>query len=387
MTCFSRPRYLLLASVIGMGVSVGDMAKAIPPVLQPEQSDVASLPPMGDHSVLVATGEQSFTLYDGDKGRILGTLPAEMVDNIAIAPDRKDIYVAVTMWSRGDHGTREDFLRDYDAHTLDLTHEIELPPRGLAVFKQQNLELSQDGHWAFVFDMSPATGVTVVDLHEHKAARTVDIPGCALIFPWAHDGFSTICGDGSLTNVALAGNNVNVTHSKPFFDANRDPVFEQSQVDRKTGKALFISYTGQVYPVTLGATPVMGKTWSLQAAAGQSAAGTGQQEQAWRPGGDQPFAWHEADNRLYVLMHVGGYWTHKQEGTEVWVYDVTTQHLLQRIDLPSPAKGITVSPDTANPQIYAMLASKKMAILSATTGQAEKTVEAKASGISIVPQP
>ena len=41
--------------------------------------------------------------------------------------------------------------------------------------------------------------------------------------------------------------------TKPFFDANKDPIYEDSFVDRATGKALFLSYTGLVYPATLSA--------------------------------------------------------------------------------------------------------------------------------------
>ena len=47
-------------------------------------------------------------------------------------------------------------------------------------------------------------------------------------------------------------------------------------------------------------------------------------------------------------MHQGGGdWTHKNPGTEVWVYDVKTQKRIDRIVLPQQANAILVSQDDA----------------------------------------
>ncbi|MBO1358436.1 amine dehydrogenase [Acetobacter sacchari] len=356
------------------------------PVLQAEQNDVATLPPIGPHWFIPSATDYTYQIFDMDKGRMLGTLPASMLANIAISPDHKVIYVADTMYSRVDHGTRQDLLQVYDAKTLALTKEIELPPRALAVYKKQDLDVSSDGRWAYIFDMSPATAVTLVDLSKGAVARTVDIPGCALIFPWKSGGFSSLCGDGSLTNVGVNdGSQPTITHTKPFFDANNDPVFEQGLVDHKSGKALFISYTGKVYNVTLGQNPTIDATWSLQKAAGLPQAGTGVQELAWRPGGQQPFAWNTATGHLFVLMHSGNHWTHKTAGTELWEFDPAQQVLLRRIDLPSPAKGVAVSPDKASLVYVTGDHDGPITVIDAATGQVSRTVEARVGGMSIVP--
>lgn len=359
-------------------------AQAASPVLQAEQSDVATLPPVGAHWVLPATDRDSYTLYDADAGKILGTVPASILGNIALSPDRRTFYVADTIWSRVDHGTRQDLIQEYDTHTLALRREITLPPRALAVYKGQDFDVSPDGRWGYVFDMSPATSVTIVDLAKGAVARTVDIPGCALIFPWKQDGFSSLCGDGSLTNVGYAGDKPTVTHTAPFFDANNDPIFEQGLVDRATGRALFVSYTGKVYDVMLGAKPQIAAPWSIQAAAGQPVAGTGVQEQAWRPGGKQPFAWNRASGHLFVLMHVGPHWTHKTDGTEVWEFDPAHHTLLRRIDLPQPARGIAVSGDAA-PLLYATSADGNMAVIDARTGAVRRTIEAHSEAMILAP--
>ncbi|WP_342627720.1 amine dehydrogenase large subunit [Nguyenibacter vanlangensis] len=355
------------------------------PVLQAEQSDVATLPSAAAHWFLPATLDQSYTIYDADAGRILGTVPASILGNIALSPDHGKFYVADTIWSRVDHGTRQDLLQVYDAHSLALLREIPLPPRALAVYKQQDFDVSTDGNWAYAFNMSPATSVTIIDLAHAKVARTVDIPGCALIFPWKSGGFSSLCGDGSLTDVGYTGGNaITITHTRPFFDANNDPIFEQGLVDHATGRALFVSYTGKVYAATLGQHPAIAAPWSIQQAAGQPAAGTGVQELAWRPGGLQPFAWNRASGHLFVLMHAGTYWTHKTAGTEVWELDPARHALVRRIDLPHPARGIAVTSD-ASPLLFATAEDGAVTVLDPATGAVRRTLEAHAGPMSIVP--
>jgi methylamine dehydrogenase heavy chain len=374
----------MLAAIGLAGAPVRSVAAA-PPVLQAEQSDVATLPPIAPHWVLPPTARTAYTLYDADAGRILGTIPASVEGNIALSPDRRTVYVADTIWSRGDHGTRQDLLQEYDARTLALRREITLPPRALAVYQSRDFALSADGHWAYAFNMSPATSVTIVDLPHATVARTVDIPGCALIFPWRSGGFSSLCGDGSLTNVGYDGGaQPTVTHTSPFFDANTDPIFEQGLVDRATGHALFISYSGKVYAATLGQAPVIAAPWSIQQAAGQTVAGTGVQDLAWRPGGSQPFAWNRASGHLFVLMHTGTYWTHKNAGTEVWELDPVRHALVRRIDLPAPARGIAVSADAA-PLLYASAEDGAMAVIDAHTGALRRTIEAQAGPMLLAP--
>ena len=140
---------------------------------------------------------------------------------------------------------------------------------------------------------------------------------------------------------SLPRERLKVTHTKPFFDAANDPIFENSFVDRATGKAVFISYTGLVYEAKLGEDSSVGAPWSMQKAAGYAAAGTGVQELAWRPGGSELAAYHKASGKLFVLMHTGNYWTHKQGGTEIWVLDTKSHGLVARFPLRAvPTSGL-----------------------------------------------
>ncbi len=384
----------LPAMAAALATTVG-LAADLPPPLEAEQSDVATLSPNPPHRFLTV-GRTGSVIFDGDSGKMEGSIPSGYGPNIAIAPDNSQFYVSETYWSHGARGTREDLLSVYDAKTLNLVKEIPLPGRAL-VFKTQNFDVNASGTRAYVYIMHPAASVAWVDLKKQAVGGTVEIPGCALVFPWGETGFASLCGDGSLATVIIPESGPpTVTHTKPFFDANKDPIFEESLVDRATGKALFISYTGLIYEAQLGATPIIAKPWSIQQAAGFAAAGTGVQELAWRPGGGQFAAFHKASGKLFVLMHPGNYWTHKQGGTEIWVLDTKAHGLVSRFPLrPVPTSGlgddavpfyadIGVSQDD-KPLLYLLTSSGGDLVLDAGTGEQLRKVEFAGGNRVMVP--
>jgi methylamine dehydrogenase heavy chain len=92
---------------------------------------------------------------------------------------------------------------------------------------------------------------------------------------------------------------------------------------------LFVSFEGLVHPVDVsGPRPRFGERWSLFTTADLA--------DDWRIGGQQHLALHEPTGRLYALVHQGGADTHKQAGTQLWVYDLATRRCIQRIPLRSP---------------------------------------------------
>lgn len=367
--------------------------------LEPEQYDVATLKPNEPHRFF--TGgfrDPSFGIFDADSGKLEGSIPAGYTPNLALAPDNSQFLVSETYWTHGARGQRQDLVTIWDARTLKLVKEITLPGRALVGGKLQNFQLSADGSKAYVYIMRPASSVVWVDLKKQAVGGTVEVPGCALVFPWESSDFASLCGDGSLALVHLeTGGKAVVSHTKPFFDANNDPVYDNSLIDRNTGKALFLSYTGLVYQVKLGAETTIDKPWSIQQAAGFAPAGTGVQELAWRPGGGQPLALHKASGRLFVLMHMGTYWTHKQGGTEVWVLDINSRKLLRRIPLqPIPTSGLAgdrppyyatigVSQDADKPVIYLVNDEGGDVVMDAGTGEILRKVEAAGGESVMVP--
>lgn len=375
----------------------GGAIAAPPPPLQPEVSDVATLPPAGPHRFVTMTWRQGAIIYDADSGKIEGQVPTAPGSALRTAKDNSQFYVAETLWTHGNRGTRQDLLSVYDGKTLNLVKEIELPGRLIVSSKLQDLELSASGKRAYVYNMHPASSVVWVDLSKLAVGGTVETPGCALIFPWGEDGFSSLCADGSMATVSIAAEGpAKITHSKPFFDAINDPIFDNSLADRATNKALFLSYTGLIYSATLGATPVIEKPWSIQSAAGQRPPGTGIEELAWRPGGVQPIAWHKDSGRLFVLMHPGNYWSHRDGGTEVWVLNRETHALITRFPVlfkpestaadvrTTAVRSITVSQHD-HPQLFLMNSSGGVTVMDADTGEVLRKIDDAEGNSTIVP--
>jgi methylamine dehydrogenase heavy chain len=376
----------LLAATLMMSAGRASTAFAAPP-LEAEESDVATLSPNPPHRFFTNNRPASgFVIFDGDNGRMEGTIPAGYVPNLAIAPDNSQFYVAETYWSHGARGTRADLLSVYDAKTLNLLKEITLPGRAL-VSKMQNFDLNASGSRAYVYIMHPAASVAWIDLKKQLVGGTVEVPGCALVFPWGESGFSSLCGDGSLATVVVPEDGLpTVTHTKPFFPADKDPIFENSFVDRATGTAIFLSYSGLVYRAHLGVDTVVEKPWSIQQAAGYPVATTSPKELAWRPGGSQLAAYHKASGKLFVLMHMGAFWSHKEGGTEVWVLDTKTHALVSRFPLrAAPTSGlgddavpaymqIGVSQDD-KPLLYLLNPPGNDLVLDAVTGEELRKIE------------
>jgi methylamine dehydrogenase heavy chain len=393
-------RAVLTTAVVlaAMGASfLGAAPAAAPADLTAEASDVATLPPNPPHRFFThGFRSQNFTIFDGDTGRMEGNIPAGYVPNLAIAPDNSQFFVSETYWAHGARGKRDDIVSIYDAKTLNLVKEITLPGRAL-VGKLQNFDISASGSRAYVYIMLPVASVAWVDLKAQTLGGTVEIPGCALVFPWGEEGFSSLCGDGSLANVTVpASGAAKVTHTKPFFDATSDPIFDNSFVDRNTGRAIFLSYTGLVYEAKLGPDAAVKPPWSMQKAAGYLPAGTGVQELAWRPGGSQLAAYHKASGRLFVLMHPGNYWTQKHGGTEIWVLDTKTHALVTRFPLravPSSGLGDDAVPyyenmgvsQDAKPLLYLLNTEGNDVVLDAATGEELRKIEFAGGSQVLVP--
>jgi methylamine dehydrogenase heavy chain len=364
------------------------LALAQSAVPQAEQFDVAMLKPQYPHRLFALDpyGTSGAAILDGDTLTIEGSIPTGLRPVLVLDPGGRYFYVCESIWTRGNRGTRQDMISVYDSRTLNLLAEIALPTgRLLSGSLMHDCDVSASGKLAYVYNMQPASSVTVVNLEQRRVVSTVELPGCALAFPWGDNGFSSLCGDGSVATVPLSANGQpgRVTHTRRLFNPDEDPIFSESLVDRSTGRAFFLSYTGLIYPAQLGEHPSIEKPWSLQAAAGLRVAGTGVQELAWRPGGSRMIAWHKAKHRLYVLVHVGAYWTQGEPGSDVWVLDIPSHTVIKRIKLPQPAISIAVSQDS-EPRLY-LLTEIGNITLDAETGEQKAQRTAHGESVAWVP--
>lgn len=371
-----RRTALAALAAAAAGHALAQPPAPLPPPLPGEESDVAVLPAPSPHWVMLldAFGGGEARLVDGDSGKLLGGVSAAALSNISASPGQAKIFVAESIWTKGNRGQRQDMVTVYDGKTLNLDAEIAIPGRVFMGVRDQNFAVTPSGQRGYVYNMDPSSSVIVVDLAGRKVASTVDTPGCALVFPFGETGFSSLCGDGTLATVSLAGATPALTRSKAFFNAEEDPVFENSPTNPGTGQTLFVTYTGLVHGVKLGATPVFEKPWSLQVAAGFTAPTTSDRELAWRPGGGQPLTIHRATNRLFVLMHAGGHWSHKEAGEEVWIFDLAKQSLIKRYKLDKPVNNILVTQD-ADPVLFATDRGGMLYSLKPDSGEVIKTVK------------
>ena len=104
----------------------------------------------------------------------------------------------------------------------------------------------------------------------------------------------------------------------------------------------FFTMTGTVKPVDMSqGTPKFLPEWAL----------FGDDEKQWRAGGFQYATINPLANELYILVHEGGEWTHKNPGEDVWVYDLASGKKSRTLKLSHPALSIEVSQD-AEPVLF-----------------------------------
>jgi methylamine dehydrogenase heavy chain len=79
---------------------------------------------------------------------------------------------------------------------------------------------------------------------------------------------------------------------------------------------------------------------------------------------------------------VGEAWTHKKEGSEVWVLNATTHALIKRISLREAASNISVSQE-AVPMLYLTGRGPKLVVLDPQTGAVVRTVDQVGGGATM----
>ena len=290
----------------------------------------------------------SFHNYSGDRielrnvgsdtREVKGQLQGRDSATLLVPDKRPELYVADTVWSRGSRGTRTDFITIYDTHTLNPVGEIVLPgaKRALITVMEGLITFTDDQRMAVVFNFTPASSVTVVDLLKRQVLGEVEIPGCSLVYPSGTRGFSTLCSSGTMLSVRLDANGAVAgrSESKAFNPLDTDPLFTASTV--VGGVRYFPSLHGRVQPIDMrGDEAKILPDWPLVTAA--DAPGE------WRPSGWQVVAGDE-QKLLYVLMqpqaHEG---THKDPATEVWVYNTATKTRIKRLRLARPGSSIALT--------------------------------------------
>lgn len=308
-------------------------------------------------------------LLDGDSGRMLGMLSTGFGFNGVVLPANKSMILSPeTYFSRGTRGQRTDVVTLYDSRKLSPMGEIVIPPKRAGTMPMvQNAAITDDDRFLLIYNFTPAQSVSVVDVSSRKLVGEIDTAGCALVYPVGPRAFFSLCGDGAALLVTLddTGKVANKQRSAKLFDPQGDAVTEKAVRDGKTW--LFASFAGDILPVEYaGGSVRAGTRWTLTSAA--------ERKEKWLPGGMQHLAIHTGSRRLFSLMHQGGPDSHKDPGTEIWVYDLGSKRRTQRIALQGPATSITVSKDSKPLLFSIFIGAQKVDVLDAQTGKLLRSI-------------
>ena len=346
-------RGLLVAAICLSG-----LANAQSVSLEPPATDNVVLPdkPKGAHWVWL--GDYGYGNYgrsmllDAGTGKLLGTLDTGW-EGARLIFARGQIYNAAMFMSRGFRGERTDVLTAYDRHTLNPLYEIIVPPKTIRGFQDMNhFTVTDDEAFAMLQLSSPAFSAGIVDLEKKAYLGEIETAGCVNLMPAGKRRFFSLCGDGSLLSVSFAddGKEVSRKRYQKFFDADADPLHESGV--RSGNIWYFVSHLGKIHPVDVSGEEFKPlPVWSVSEKDG---------DKTWIPGQPmQTLAVHQRRQHLLVLMHASdlqpkysGPDYHRQPGTEVRVFDIKTQKLLQRVALDVPTDAINVSQDES-PLLYA----------------------------------
>ena len=279
-------------------------------------------------------------LIDGDTGHYYGSLNTGYVHAKLVLPSHyREIYSAETYYSRHVGGTRSDMVRVYDPVNLTLLAEIPIPnKRATTIPRTTNNALTEDNRFMSVFNMTPATSVSIVNMKERKFVGEIEIPGCALTIPAGGSRFMSLCSDGTALSYSLdaEGKLAHKKRSKVFFDLDKDPVLENGV--RFGDVWLFPSVNGMLYSIDISNEELgFPEPWSLLNETDRKA--------GWRTGGMQQITVNEPHGLFYSIMHQGPIDTYEHAGPEIWVYDLKSKKRLRRIVTERIASSIHVSPD------------------------------------------
>lgn len=303
-----------------------------------------------------------------------GMVRAAQFANMLYAPDKREIYTSETFYSRLTRGERTDAITIWDTATLQPKGEIVLPggKRQQSVTYTGTFQLTNGNNWALVANFTPAQSVTVVDLAGRKVLGDIDLPGCTHIHPTGTRGFSSLCADGSMISLVLAGDGT-VASSQVIenaHDIDTQPLFGMPAMVGRT--AWFVSYTGQLRGYDLSGE--IARPLPKPAHVGSAEGGAPE----WRPGGWQVIA-SDAAGLLYVLMSPNGReGSHKDGGTEVWVVDPVADKRVRRIDLGGLASSIAVTREP-EPSLIVARPDGQIDVFSATDGSLLRQLGATAA--------
>ncbi len=290
---------------------------------------------VGRTETLPAVAEPDWTLIgaslvdvrDDEFLGLAGITPGFVGNAFTFTPEKRSLITVETFYARGNRGERTDTVTFMDTSTLAVSDEIVIPPkRALMTSLDGALALTDAGRFLAVFNLTPASSISIVDVEGRELVGEITTPGCSLVYPAGERRYVMLCANGGLLTVTLdaEGNELSKVRKEGFFDAAADPVTEAAV--RYGDEWLFVSFDGIVHPLDVsGDEPVFGDTWSLLSEADRA--------DDWRIAGNQHLAVDERSGRLFSLVRQSDEPLDDPgvvDGTKIWVYDLAARTRIAR---------------------------------------------------------
>jgi methylamine dehydrogenase heavy chain len=230
------------------------------------------------------------------------------------------------------------------------------------------MELDESGRYLLVFNLTPATSVSVIDVIDRKFIGEIDTPGCSFIFPTGRAGFSSICADGSMMSIQLNPQGLVASRetTESFFDVETDPLFAEAALVDNFG--YFPTFGGDIQEVDLSdsiAKP--GLKWPLTQSDGS--------DSGWRPGGLQLID-SDSKGNIYVLMHPrGDSSSHKDGGKEVWIFDRESRKRISKLELQTWSISLSVVGEAGSEYLVTSNVRKNLDVYDLQTLEYVKSME------------
>ncbi|MGB1439978.1 MAG: amine dehydrogenase large subunit, partial [Luminiphilus sp.] len=232
---------LLLAVLVGI---CGQVAAAEPPPPLPVEPTgvIETLPDRYPAEWFLVHDAAFFHMSDGkvyviDTSKdtvgeqVQGMFPVNLMGSYLQVPSRGEIMSVETFHTRGTRGDRFDVLTIWDNANLAVVAEVELPgsKRFMGMPQRVALRTMNNDRWLAIFNLSPSTSVTLVDLETRAIVSEIPTPGCSFVYGNGDMTFSSVCADGRMLTVVLDedGAEQSRSFSDVFFDSDDTPVFER----------------------------------------------------------------------------------------------------------------------------------------------------------------
>lgn len=113
-----------------------------------------------------------------------GQLSLGLNSQLVLSRDGKQVLAFSHYMKRYTYGPVETALQAFDVATARPLFEIIISSKAVQANPMSNLvERSDDGHYVYIQNATPATSVTVADMASKKVIDEVPLPGCYGIMP------------------------------------------------------------------------------------------------------------------------------------------------------------------------------------------------------------